>query len=175
MSGIHGTSPDAGAPPAMGAIRQTLGSAEAGGLRFGLVVSRFNLALTRSLLQTAAARLLQRGARDGDLEVFWVPGAFEIPFVIEKLAAARRFDALIALGCVIQGETPHASLIGTEVTRALSDIGRRHGIPVIDTVVATLNPAQAEARCGPEGRGGYAADAAIEMATLNRRLTERAP
>ena len=175
MSGIQPTSAGDSETPDVGAIRQTRGEGQAAGLRFGLVVSRFNPALTGSLLKTAVQRLLAQGAREANIEVVWVPGAFEIPFVLEKLAAMRRFDALIALGCVIQGETPHAGLINTEVTHALADIARRHGLPVIDTVVATLNRAQAEARCGPEGRGGYAAEAAIEMANLNRRLAERAP
>jgi 6,7-dimethyl-8-ribityllumazine synthase len=97
-----------------------------------------------------------------------------VPYVIDRWARTRQFDALIGLGCVIQGETPHAGLINAEVARALAEIARLRDVPVIDTVVSANTPAQAEARCtdAPDGRGGYAARAAVEMARLRRALED---
>lgn len=177
---MHGKNPAIPAPdhPAdLGGVRCWRGDLDATGLRFALVVSRYNEELTSILRRTAVARLRQRGAAVSDIEVFEVPGAYEIPFVVEQLAARRPFDAILALGCVIQGETPHAGLINTTVAAALSEIARRHGVPVIDAVVPALNEAQAAARCteGEHGRGWYAADAAVEMARLAKTLRETAP
>jgi 6,7-dimethyl-8-ribityllumazine synthase len=157
--------------------REWAGDLDAAGLRFALVVSRFNGSLTAALASAAVERLRARGAAAGDIEIFRVPGAYEIPFVVDRIAANRPFDAIIALGCVIQGETPHAALINSTVAAALSESARRHAVPVIDAVVPTLNVAQAMARCavGENSRGAYAADAAVEMARLARRLRETAP
>lgn len=156
------------APARLGAVRQWAGDRSAAGLKFGLVVSRFNERLTRQLVESAVQALREHGAAEADIEVGWVPGAYEIPFALAQWAAKGGRDAFIALGCVIQGETPHAGLINTEVAHALAELARRHGVPVIDTVVSALTEAQAEARCRPgrEGRGWYAAEAAIEMARL---------
>lgn len=154
-------------------LKQVAGSHDARGLRFGIVVSRFNEALTKRLAETAVSCLKEHGAKEGDLTVVWVPGAFEIPLALQRLAERRWYAALIALGAVVQGETPHASLINTAVAGALLDIARGSGLPVIDCVVSANTPAQAEARCRPgrEGRGWYAACAAIEMATLMGALS----
>ena len=153
-------------------VRQFAGDLRAGGLRFGLVVSRYNEALTTQLVVAATEALQAYGAAAADLAVAWVPGAYEIPLVVETWAAQRRFDALIALGCVIQGETPHAALINMAVAHGLAEIARRHGVPVIDCVVSANTEEQAVVRCRPgrEGRGGYAACAAIEAARLQQRL-----
>lgn len=158
-------------------VREWSGELDAAGLRFALVVSRFNEGFTAALARAAVDRLRARGAEDKDIEVFRVPGAYEIPFVADRLAATRPFDAIIAIGCVIQGETPHAQLINTTVAAALSDIARRHAVPVIDCVIPALNEAQAAARCAPDerNRGLYAADAAVEMARLAKRLRETPP
>ncbi len=157
--------------------REWAGELDAAGLRFALVVSRFNSAWTAALASAAVERLRARGASLADIEIFHVPGAYEIPWVADRLAASRPFDAILALGCVIQGETPHAALINSTVAAALSDIARRRCVPVIDAVVPALNEAQAEARCapGPDNRGLYAADAAVEMARLAKRLRETIP
>jgi 6,7-dimethyl-8-ribityllumazine synthase len=153
-------------------LKQVAGSHDARGLRFGIVVSRFNEALTKRLAETAVSCLKEHGAKEGDLTVVWVPGAFEIPLALQRLAERRWYAALIALGAVVQGETPHASLITTEVTHALGDLSRKHNLPVIDGVVSALNWAQAEARAGAreKNRGWYAARAAIEMANLMKQL-----
>ena len=151
------------------------GERRGGGRRFGLVVSRFNEGFTGALLQSAVHALTAHGADPADIEAAQVPGAFEIPLVLETWAAAGRFDALLALGCVIEGETPHADLIAREVTRALSRISRRHGVPVVDGVVVVRTEAQARARCRPdrEGRGWHAGLAALEMADLMARVRDR--
>lgn len=160
--------PPTAAPPDLGAVRQIAGTTDAAGLRFGIVISRYNLALTGQLLAGAVAALKACGAAEADIEVHWVPGAFEIPTLAEQLAKQGRHHALIALGCVIQGETPHAALINMTVAAALSEISRRHAIPVVDTVIPAHTEAQAVARCtsGPDGRGAYAARTAVEMARL---------
>jgi 6,7-dimethyl-8-ribityllumazine synthase len=158
----------------LGKIRQTSGGGDARGRRFALVVSRFNAALTAALAETAVAALRECGAAARDIRVVWVPGAYESPWAVDRLAARGGVDAFIALGCVIQGETPHARLIGEQVTRALSDIARARGVPVIDGVVTANTEEQARARCrpGPHSRGRYAALAAVEMASLAARLRE---
>ncbi len=154
-------------------VRTVHGHHRAAGFRFGLVVSRFNDVLTDSLLDAALAGLTEHGAKAEDIVVVRVPGAFEIPLAMQRLAEPDEFDALIALGAVVQGETPHASLITQEVTRALSEISRKYDLPVIDGVLATLTWEQAEVRATGErekNRGWYAALAAIEMAALMKAL-----
>jgi len=142
------------------------GKLDAAGLNFGIVVSRFNMDLTGQLLKSAVDCLKKYKAEPKRIEIVWVPGAYEVPLAIEQMAAFGDFDALIALGCVIQGETPHADLINTAVANALLDIGRQNEIAVINEVVGTYNLEQAEARCkcGEQSRGWYAGAAAIEMA-----------
>jgi len=144
------------------------GELDAEGLNFGIVVSRFNMELTGQLLKSAVDCLKKYGDEPKRIEIVWVPGAYEVPLAIEQMAAFGDFDALIALGCVIQGETPHADLINTAVANALMDIGRQHEMAVINEVVGTYTQEQAEARCkyGEGSRGWYAGAAAIEMATV---------
>ncbi len=151
------------------------GDPNATGLRIALVVSRYNLRHTSRLLHGAIETLLDRGARPEDLKIIWVPGAYEIPTAVEAVAVRGEADAICALGCVIEGETPHATLINTTVASALSEIARRYLIPVIDAVVPARTEEQAEARCRPgaTNRGAYAARAAIEMARLMGRLKDR--
>lgn len=162
------------ADPAFGDIRRISGSLDAKPFSFGLVASRFNGELTGPLVTAAVACLKKHGATDERITVVHVPGAFEIPTVLEWLAAAGRHDALIALGAVIQGETPHAELINTEVNRAICEIARRYQRPVIDGVVMTHSMDQAVRRCtsGEQSRGWYAAKAAIEMAHVISQLKE---
>lgn len=158
----------------LGDIRQIIGAPDAAGLRFGIVVSRFNESLTRELVETAAQCLREHGAADADITVVWVPGGFEVPAVIQKLAEKREFAALIGLGVVIQGETQHAEVINFEVARAFSEISRKFSVPVIHEVVSAYNLEQAEARCtgGRNSRGWYAARAAIEMARVYEQLKD---
>lgn len=149
------------------------GNLQAKGLKFGIVISRFNDLFTKQLLQGALDCLVRHGAADKDIAVAWAPGAYEIPFVIKKMALASKYSALIALGAVVQGATPHAGLINSQVARSLLQVGLEYGIPVIDGVVAADNLEQAIERCGTKGgnRGWTAAQAAIEMANLSGLLS----
>jgi len=161
---------ESGPAPAQGlqAINQIHGSFDGSGLKVALVVSRFNRECTEALLKHAVRRLIDHGVEEEGITVYWVPGAFEIPGVLKRLATKGSESALIALGAVVEGETNHADVISREIAHAVSRIGLAHGIPVIDTVVTAPTLEQVAARCLPAetGRGAYAADAAVEMATL---------
>jgi len=144
------------------------------GLRFGIVCSRFNEFFTSKLLGGAVDCIVRHGGSVDHIEVAWVPGSFEIPPVVQRLAASRRFDALIGLGVVIQGATSHAEYINAQVSRGLSQIALEYGIPVIYGVVTTENIEQAIERAGSKAgnRGASAAESAIEMANLMKALPE---
>jgi 6,7-dimethyl-8-ribityllumazine synthase len=136
------------------------------------VVSRFNEAVTTRLRDGARAALKEAGASTNDVEEYWVPGAFELPQVARELADTGRIDAIVALGCVIRGETPHFDYICGAVANGLMTASGETGVPMAFGVLTTDNEAQAAARAG-EGRdnkGFEAAAAAIEMAQLFRRL-----
>ena len=152
--------------------KETSGQLNAKGLKFGIVVSRFNDLFTGQLLKGALDCLARHGADEKNVEVVWVPGAYEQPLALQKLAQAKRHDALIALGTVIQGATSHAGLINAQVARALTQISLASGIPVIDGIVAADNLDQAIERCGSKAgnRGWNAAQTAIEMAALFQQL-----
>ncbi len=153
-------------------LREIRGDQDAGGMSFGIVVSRFHTELTTQLARDAVTVLAENGAATDRIHVVWVPGAFEIPSVIRPLAEAGSHDALIALGAVVRGETSHADSIVHAITVALSELAREFGVPVIDSIVAAPSYDLAEQRCrsGPESRGTYAACAAIEMGSVFRRL-----
>ncbi len=146
----------------------------ADGLRFAIVVSRFNEELTKQLADDAFQCLEENGAKVPDIGVFQVPGAYEIPVVVNELARSGKYDALIALGVVVEGETPHAQMIGESTGIALLDIAREHGVPVINEIVGTRNWEQAVARCtcSRTSRGWYAAEAAIETARILKTIKE---
>ena len=152
--------------------KETSGQLDAKGLKFGIVVSRFNDLFTGQLLKGALDCLARHGADEKNVEIVWVPGAYEQPIVLQKLAAAKRHDALIALGAVIQGATSHAGLINAQVARALTQISLATGIPIVDGIVAAENLDQAIERCGSKAgnRGWNAAQTAIEMASLFKQL-----
>ena len=148
------------------------GNLDAKGLKVGIVISRYNDFLTKQLLQGAIDCLVRHGADEKDVSVVWVPGAYEMPVAVKKLAQGGTFSALVALGAVIQGATAHASLINTQLTRALTQISLDYDLPIIDGVVAAENLEQAIERSGTKSgnRGWNAAQAAIEMANLIRNL-----
>lgn len=148
------------------------GQLTAKGLKFGIVVSRHNDLFTGQLLKGALDCLARHGAAEKDVEVAWVPGAFEQPLVLKKLAQAGKYNALIALGAVIQGATPHAGLINAQVARAIAQVSLESGLPVVDGIVAAENLDQAIERCGSKAgnRGWTAAQTAIEMASLVQQL-----
>lgn len=148
------------------------GSHDASGLRFGLVVSRFNEFVAERLLAGARDALAKAGAREEAVEAAYVPGAFEIPLVARRLAQSGRFDAIICLGAVIRGETPHFEYISAEASRGIAQAAWDSDVPVIFGVLTTENVEQALERSGaPErNRGAEAARTAVEMATVLRRL-----
>lgn len=142
------------------------------GLKFAVVVSRFNDFLTRQLLAGAIDCLQRHGAADKDITVVWVPGSNELPMAAQKLAKPGKCDAVIALGAVIQGATPHAELINSQVSKSLASIAMKQDVPVINGVVAADNLEQAIERSGTKAgnKGWQAAQAAIEMANLFKEM-----
>jgi 6,7-dimethyl-8-ribityllumazine synthase len=154
----------------MGRIHK--GSTDASGLRFGIVVSRFNRTVTERLLDGALKALRQHGAADDAVEVAHVPGAFEIPLLAARFAESGDHDAVICLGAVVRGETQHHHYINTAVFEALQNIALQHRLPVALGVLTTETMEQALRRSGddPGNKGFDAANTAVEMATLMRAL-----
>jgi len=156
-------------------IRVVQGRWTAHDLRWGIVVSRFNDELTNALLHHAVDTLLEHGAERSKITVVRVPGAYEIPFMIKQLAAKKEVAALLALGVIIQGETPHAERIHDTSINRLLDIACTYDIPVIDGIVMAQTLALAEARCTHPtlSRGRYTALAAMEMAGMEEMKNEK--
>jgi len=148
------------------------GKLNAQGLRFAIVVSRFNEFITGRLLSGALDSLIRHGADDSNITVAWVPGTFEIPIVAQKFAASGRFDAIVCLGALIRGATPHFDYLAAEVTKGIAQIGLQTGVPTVFGVITTDNIEQAVERAGTKsGNKGFdAATTAIEMANLLRQL-----
>jgi 6,7-dimethyl-8-ribityllumazine synthase len=142
------------------------------GLKFGLVVSRFNEFITKRLLEGAEDALLRHGVGQEDIDVAWVPGSFELPLIAQKLAQTKRYDAIICLGAVIRGGTPHFEYITAEVTKGVAQVGLSSGLPVIYGIVTADSLEQAIERAGTkEGNQGFkAASSAIEMANLAKSI-----
>ena len=138
------------------------------GLRFGLVVGRFNEFITNKLMSGALDALKRHGVEDQDVEVAWVPGAFELPMVAGKMVSLRRFDAVICLGAVIRGATPHFDYVASEVSKGVAKVGLDSGIPVIFGVITADTIEQAIERAGTKAgnKGWDAGVTAIEMANL---------
>jgi 6,7-dimethyl-8-ribityllumazine synthase len=145
---------------------------DGGGVRLGIVVSRFNEPVTSRLLAGAEACLDELGCRAANRRVHWVPGAWEIPLAAKKLADRGQVDAIVALGALIRGQTPHFDYLGQQVARGLGKIGLDSGIPVIFGVLTTETAEQAFARAGGEhsDKGREAALAALEMVQLFRAM-----
>lgn len=148
------------------------GTLLAQGFRFGVVASRFNSLVTTQLLDGALAALRQHGVREDDVEVIRVPGAFEVPLPARLLAASGRVHAVVCLGAIIKGQTPHYDYIASAVIGALSRIMHEHDVPVALGILTTDTVEQALERAGVKlGNKGYeAAMTAIEMASLRRAL-----
>jgi 6,7-dimethyl-8-ribityllumazine synthase len=148
------------------------GGLQAAGLRFGIVVSRFNSFITERLLQGALDALERGGAADEDVDVVHVPGAFELPLAAKKLAATKEYDALIAVGCVLRGETTHYDYVCSETARGLQFAQMDSGVPVMFCVLTCDTLEQAIDRAGLKGgnKGYDSGIGAIEMAQLSRKL-----
>jgi 6,7-dimethyl-8-ribityllumazine synthase len=138
------------------------------GLKFGLVVARFNDFITNKMLEGAMDTLLRHGVNEDDVEVTLVPGAFEIPLVAQKLANTKHYDAIICLGAVIRGGTPHFEYVAAEVSKGIAQVSLNTGLPVIYGIITADTLEQAIERAGTKqgNEGSKAALTAIEMANL---------
>ncbi len=142
------------------------------GLRFGIVVGRFNEFITSRLLSGALDALKRHGVEDADVEVAWVPGAFELPVITKKMAESGKYDAVITLGTVIRGATPHFDYVCNEAAKGVAAVALQTGVPTIFGVLTTDTIEQAVERAGTKAgnKGWESAASAIEMANLTRQF-----
>ena len=140
------------------------------GLKIGIVVSRFNAGIGDGLLSSCTAALLKQGVASGDIRVITVPGALEAPLALQKMAHSREYDALIALGAVIRGETYHFEIVANESASGIASVQLDSGVPIANGILTTENDAQALARTME--KGADCAMTAIEMANLLKKLDE---
>ena len=148
------------------------GKLVADGIRIGIVCARFNELIVSKLLSGCQDGLLRHGVRDEDIEVAWVPGAFEIPLIASKMARSGRYDAVIALGAVIRGSTSHYDYVCAEVSKGIASVSLQTGVPVMFGVLTTDTIEQAIERAGTKAgnKGSDCAQGAIEMVNLARQL-----
>jgi 6,7-dimethyl-8-ribityllumazine synthase len=144
------------------------GTLQGNGLKFGIVVSRFNEVITNRLISGAKDCLLRHGVDEKDIDIAWVPGCFEIPLIAKKMAQAARYNAIICLGCVIRGGTPHFEYVASAVNRGIANVSLETNLPVIQGIITADTLEQAIERAGAkEGNRGFAAaQSAVEMASL---------
>ncbi len=156
----------------MSSTRIVEGELIAAGRKIAIAAARFNDFIVSSLLKGATAAWLERGGRPDDLCIARVPGAFELPVVARKLALSKRFDAVIALGCVIRGDTPHFEYVAGECARGLQLVSLETGLPVIFGVltVETVEQALERAATDAGNKGGESMDTALEMVALMAKL-----
>ena len=149
-------------------VKTTEGQLIAKGKKFAIVVSRFNDFISKRLLEGAIDTLMRHGAKESELESVWVPGAFEMPVVANKLARSKKFDAVICIGAIIKGSTPHFEYVASEAAKGIAKVSLDTGIPVIFGVITAENLEQAIERAGTKdgNKGRDAAISAIEMANL---------
>ena len=142
------------------------------GLKVGIIVARFNEFIGSKLLSGAIDGLVRHGMNEEDIEVAWVPGAFEIPLTAQKMAQSGKYDAVICVGAVIRGDTSHYDLVCSEAAKGIAQVGLASGVPVLFGVITTENIEQAIARAGSKaGNKGYdCALSAIEMVNLMKQL-----
>ncbi|ODB62321.1 MULTISPECIES: 6,7-dimethyl-8-ribityllumazine synthase [Paenibacillus] len=148
------------------------GNLVSNGLKYGIVVGRFNEFITSKLLSGAIDTLQRHGAQEDEIDVAWVPGAFEISLIAQKMAASGKYDAVITLGTVIRGSTSHYDIVCNEVAKGVAASSLKTGVPVIFGVVTTENIEQAIERAGTKAgnKGWDSALAAIEMANLGKQF-----
>ena len=153
-------------------MAEFIGEPNGAGRRFAVAASRFNEEITTKLVDGALECLVKHGVTLADVDVVWVPGAWELPSVAERLLASDRYDAIVAVGAVIRGDTPHFEYVAGEASRGLSELQREFNVPIGFGVLTTDNDEQAEARAGGvHGNKGWdAALAALEMVDLFARL-----
>ncbi len=145
------------------------------GKKFAIVVARFNEFITRRLLQSALETLQQAGVRQKDIDVIWVPGALEVPFFCQKAARRGRYDAVIALACVLRGSTYHFECVSHEITRGIAEVALNHEVPIASGIITADTLEQAIDRAGLKAgnKGAHAAQAALEIASLDQSLGPR--
>jgi 6,7-dimethyl-8-ribityllumazine synthase len=150
----------------------TQGNLNASGKKFCIIVSRFNDFITSKLVDGAVDTLVRHGAQDQDIEIVWVPGSFEIPAVAHKVARKKKHDAVVCLGCVIRGDTPHFDYVAAEVSKGVASVGLESEIPVLFGVLTTDTIEQAIERAGTKSgnKGSDAALAAVELVDLYGKL-----
>ena len=148
------------------------GKMDGTGRKFGIVVSRFNEFITSKLIDGAVDALVRHGVKEQDIELAWVPGSFEIPVVAKKMAQGKKYDAVICLGCVIKGDTPHFDYIAAEVSKGVASVGLESAVPVIFGVLTTDTIEQSIERAGTKSgnKGADAALCAIEMLNLYAQI-----
>jgi 6,7-dimethyl-8-ribityllumazine synthase len=153
-------------------VTEIQGQVRGEGRRFGIVVGRFNELITRSLLAGARDCLARHGAADEDVDVVWVPGAWELAGAARRLARSGRYDAIIALGCVIRGATPHFDYVAGGAATGLAAVGAESDVPVVFGVLTTETIEQALERAGTKAgnRGCDAASTAMELADVYARI-----
>ncbi len=153
-------------------VKNFEGQLKADGIKLGIVVSRFNEMITLRLLDGAMDAFKRHGGSEDDLGVIWVPGSFEIPWAARRAVDTAKFDAVVCLGAVIRGDTPHFDYVANEVSKGIAKISMESDIPVIFGVLTTDNVEQAIERAGTKAgnKGWDAANSAIEMVNLNKTL-----
>ncbi|MFH1045364.1 MAG: 6,7-dimethyl-8-ribityllumazine synthase [Candidatus Omnitrophota bacterium] len=142
------------------------------GKKFGLIVSRFNEFISKRLLEAAEDTLLRHGAKESELDIVWVPGALEIALVAQKMAKSKKYDALICLGAIIRGGTPHFDYIASEAAKGIASVSLSTGVPTSFGIITADNIEQAIERAGTKhgNKGKEAALSAIEMANLMENI-----
>lgn len=142
------------------------------GKKFGVVVSRFNEFLSSKLVDGAIDTLEQHGVQENSIDIVWVPGSFEIPIITQKIARSKKYDAVICLGTIIRGDTPHFDYIASEVAKGVSKVSLDTGVPCVFGIITADNLEQAIERTGTKqgNKGRDAALSAIEMANLLEKL-----
>ncbi len=151
------------------------GKMDATGKRFGLVVSRFNEFISAKLSEGAQDTLIRHGALEKDIDVVWVPGSFEIPYVAKIMADSKGYDAIICLGAVIRGDTPHFEYIASEVAKGIARVSLDSGIPALFGIITADTLEQAIERAGTKAgnKGKVAAESAIELVNLSKNITQK--
>jgi len=155
-------------------MKDFAGKMESKGLKIGIVVSRFNEMITEKLLTGALETLRQTGIEDQDITLVRVPGSFEIPMASQRLAQTGKLEAIICLGAVIRGETPHFDYLSSQVTHGISQVALKYDLPVTFGVITADTVEQALARAGVKhaNKGSEAANSAVQMANLFKQLAE---
>ncbi len=155
----------------MGMGRVIHGRLEGKGLKIAIVVSRFNSTVTERLLAGARDRLLRSGVNEEDIDIYWVPGAFELPQAVRAVLEKGGYDGLLPLACLIRGETPHFEYLASVVSRELARLGVEHKMPLVFGVLTTDTPEQALERSGIKAnKGAEAAESLLELIDLLRQI-----